>query len=147
MFLIYLVGFTLSIKALFLVKQRLELSFAKNPSLSGHVRWSKRFTRLIPAYSYNEERWFSCDGAPSEVINQRKVALTQLGADLVKQSPLTLERTAETKPLISDLQFTSNYRVPFQFTKVLQKYIQMGSFWKQSEGVWLTDLDGNRLST
>ncbi len=145
MFLIYLVGFTLSIKALFLVKQRLELSFAKNPSLSGHVRWSKRFTRLIPAYSYNEERWFSCDGAPSEVINQRKVALTQLGADLVKQSPLTLERTAETKPLISDLQFTSNYRVPFQFTKVLQKYIQMGSFWKQSEGVWLTDLDGNRF--
>ena len=134
-----------AIKIVLMAKQRLELSFAKNPSLGGHVRWSKRFTRLIPYYSYSEEQWFNCDGAPSSVAEQRKAALTQLGTDLINQSPLTLKRTAETKPLISDLQFTSNYRVPFQFTKELQKYIQMGSFWRESEGVWLTDLDGNRF--
>ena len=142
---IYFVAFIVSIKFILLTKQRLELSFAKNPSLGGHVRWSKRFARLIPAYSYTEDRWFSCDNAPSSVINQRKSGLTQLSADLVQKSSLTLQRTIETKPMISDLQFTSNYRVPYQFTKVLQKYIQIGSFWKESQGVWLTDLDGNRF--
>jgi glutamate-1-semialdehyde 2,1-aminomutase len=142
---IYLIAFIFSIKFIFLAKQRLELSFAKNPSLGGHVRWSKRFARLIPAYSYGEDRWFSCDDAPISVVNQRKSALAQLSDDLVKQSPFTLERTVETKPMISDLQFTSNYRVPYQFTKVLQKYIQIGGFWKESKGVWLTDLDGNRF--
>ena len=140
-----LMGFALTLKVLFMAKQRLELSFAKNPSLGGHVRWSKRFARQIPSYSYSGEKWFSCDDAPSAIVAQRKEALNQLGADLVKQSPLTLELTAQTKPLISDLQFTSNYRVPFQFTKDLQKHIQIGSFWKQSEGVWLTDLDDNRF--
>ena len=30
-------------------KERLELSFAKNPSLGGHVRWSKRFASQIPS--------------------------------------------------------------------------------------------------
>ena len=140
-----LMGFALTLKVLFMAKQRLELSFAKNPSLGGHVRWSKRFARQIPSYSYSGEKWFSCDDAPSAIVAQRKEALNQLGADLVKQSPLTLELTAQTKPLISDLQFTSNYRVPFQFTKELQKHIQIGSFWKQSEGIWLTDLDDNRF--
>ena len=140
-----LLGFVLTLKVLLMAKQRLELSFAKNPSLGGHVRWSKRFVRQIPSYSYGEEKWFNCDDAPVAIIAQRKEALKQLGSDLIKQSPLTLERTAQTKPLISDLQFTSNYRVPFQFTKELQKHIQIGSFWKQSEGVWLTDLDDNRF--
>ena len=134
-----------AIKVILMAKQRLELSFAKNPSLGGHVRWSKRFTRLIPAYSYDADKWFNCDGAPNEIALQRKNALTKLGSDLTTQSPKTLERTVATKPLISDLQFTSNYRVPFQFTKELQKYIQIGSFWQESQGVWLTDLDGNRF--
>ena len=47
--------------------------------------------------------------------------------------------------MISDLQFISNYRVPYQFREVLQQQIQMGSFWTSSDGVWLTDMDGNRL--
>ena len=140
-----LLGFVVAVKAILLAKQRLELSFAKNPSLGGHVRWSKRFARQIPFYSYDEEKWFNCDGAPITIIAQRKEALNTLGADLERQSPKTLELTAQTKPLISDLQFTSSYRVPFQFTKQLQKHIQIGSFWKTSEGVWLTDLDGNRF--
>ena len=29
-------------------KQRLELSVAKHPSLTGHSRWAKRLTRWIP---------------------------------------------------------------------------------------------------
>jgi glutamate-1-semialdehyde 2,1-aminomutase len=126
-------------------KERLELSFAKNPSLGGHVRWSKRFASQIPSYSYDEDQWFACDDAPQKIQNTRREALSSLGRDLVGQSPITLAQTEKAKPMISDLQFTSNYRVPFQFKSVILKHIQMGAFWRESEGVWLTDLDGNRF--
>ena len=33
------------------VVQRLQLSFAKHPSLGGHLRMSKRFAHWLPAYS------------------------------------------------------------------------------------------------
>ncbi len=126
-------------------KERLELSFAKNPSLGGHVRWSKRFASQIPSYSYDESQWFGCDAAPQTVQDTRRQALSALGSDLVGQSPITLAHTEKAKPMISDLQFTSNYRVPFQFKSVILKHIQMGAFWQSSDGVWLTDMDGNRF--
>ncbi len=142
---LYIFGFILATQVILKAVQRLQLSRAKNPSLGGHVRWAKRFTALIPYYSYTEDKWFNCDSAPDSVARQRKEALTRLGNDLINQSPLTLKQTEQTKPMISDLQFTSNYRVPYQFKTVLQKYIKTGSFWKESQGVWLTDLDGNRF--
>ena len=113
-------------------KERLELSFAKNPSLGGHVRWSKRFASQIPSYSYDETQWFGCDDAPQTVQDTRRQALSALGQDLVGQSPITLAHTEKAKPMISDLQFTSNYRVPFQFKSVILKHIQIGAFWRAS---------------
>jgi glutamate-1-semialdehyde 2,1-aminomutase len=127
------------------VKQRLQLSVAKYPSLGGHLRWAKRIARWVPGYSYSDDKWFNADGAPQGVATQRREALAALGNDLRTRSPLTLAHTAESKPMISDLQFISNYRVPYQFREVLQQHIQLGSFWTSSDGVWLTDMDGNRL--
>jgi glutamate-1-semialdehyde 2,1-aminomutase len=145
MLIVGVTALALGVVVIIKAKQRLELSFAKNPSLSGHVRWSKRFTRLIPSYFYTGDQWYGCDGAPSAVVQQRKEAMNRLGSDLVGQGPKTLAQTLQTKPMISDLQFTSNYRVPFQFRTEIQKHIQIGSFWKESQGVWLTDLDDNRF--
>jgi glutamate-1-semialdehyde 2,1-aminomutase len=127
------------------IKQRLELSVAKYPSLGGHLRWAKRIARWVPGYSYSDNKWFDADGAPPEVVTQRRMALSALGNDLKSRSPLTLAHTAASKPMISDLQFISNYRVPYQFREVLQQHLQLGSFWLSSDGVWLTDMDGNRL--
>ncbi|MFZ4710818.1 MAG: aminotransferase class III-fold pyridoxal phosphate-dependent enzyme, partial [Zwartia sp.] len=127
------------------IKQRLQLSVAKYPSLGGHLRWAKRITRWVPGYSYTDDKWFDADGAPQEIALQRRQALAALGNDLRTRSALTLAHTAASKPMISDLQFISNYRVPYQFREVLQQHIQMGSFWTSSDGVWLTDMDGNRL--
>ncbi len=125
--------------------QRLQLSLAKNPSLGGHLRWSKRIARWVPGYSYPEARWFSVDGAPDEIAQQRRRALEGLGADLFEGYRKTLHMTESSKPMISDMQFISQYRVPYQFRDVLQQHIQLGSYLSKSEGVWLTDLDGNRL--
>src|SRR5208283_3181212 len=57
----------------------------------------------------------------------------------------TLELTAEVEDGISDLQFTSAYRVPFQFSRLVRKHLKTGAFVESSSGVTLTDADGNRF--
>jgi len=127
------------------VKQRLELSFAKHPSLGGHLRMAKRVAKMIPGYHYGAGHWFSVDGAPDHVAQQRSTALEKLGQTLRSRSTQTLAATEQTKPMISDMQLISQYRVPFQFRQLLSQHLQIGSFWRESQGVWLTDLDGNRF--
>ena len=136
-----LVGINLLMK----VTQRLQLSLAKHPSLGGHLRMAKRVAKWIPGYSYNRDQWFDIDGAPASVAMQRRHALQNLGAQLQSRSPQTLAQTDATKPMVSDLQLISQYRVPFQFRSVLAQHIKTGSFWRESQGVWLTDLDGNQF--
>ena len=136
-----LVGINLLMK----VTQRLQLSLAKHPSLGGHLRMAKRVAKWIPGYSYNRDQWFDIDGAPASVAMQRRHALQNLGAQLQSRSPQTLAQTDATKPMVSDLQLISQYRVPFQFRSVLAQHIKLGSFWRESQGVWLTDLDGNQF--
>ncbi len=53
------------------------------------------------------------------------------------------EMTAEATEGISDLQFTSAYRVPFQFSRYVHDHLRSGSFVASSAGVTVTDLDGN----
>jgi len=127
------------------VVQRLQLSFAKHPSLGGHLRMSKRFAHWLPAYSYKPETWFSVDGAPPDIAHTRQTALSALGVKLKTRSPLTLAHTAAAKPMISDMQLTSQYRVPYQFRELLSQHLQLGGFWRSSQGVWLTDMDGNKF--
>jgi len=125
--------------------QRLQLSLAKYPSLGGHLRMAKRVSKLIPGYSYSDAQWFSVDGAPLAVEHKRREALTRLGHSLKLQSPQTLAHSDAVKPMVSDLQLISQYRVPYQFRTVLSEHIKLGSFWRESSGVFLTDLDGNRF--
>jgi glutamate-1-semialdehyde 2,1-aminomutase len=57
----------------------------------------------------------------------------------------TRRLTAEAREGISDLQFTDAYRVPFQYSRMVREHLGVGSFLKSSEGVTVTDLDGNRF--
>ncbi len=125
--------------------QRLQLSLAKHPSLGGHLRMSKRFAHWLPAYSYAQDTWFAVDGAPQAIAQTRERALARLGQTLRERSPLTLAQTDQTKPMVSDMQLTSQYRVPYQFRELLSQQLPLGYFWSASEGVWLTDMDGNRF--
>lgn len=127
-----------------LILQRLQLSLAKSPGLGGHLRWAKRFARVIRYYSYDEKKWFEIDGAPAPVIAQRKSAFMNLSQTLRERSPNSLADTVQAKTMLSDLQLTSRYRVPFQFREVVEKNLTLGSFYCETEGVWLKDLDGQR---
>lgn len=124
--------------------RRLRLSLAKHPSLAGHGRMASWLARRLPGYRYDEVQFFDADGAPAEISERRRVALRLLGEALRSRSPQTLAATAEAREGLSDLQFTSAYRVPFQFVPVLRKHMAIGSFWARSEGPDLVDLDGNR---
>jgi glutamate-1-semialdehyde 2,1-aminomutase len=125
------------------LKSRLELSKAKHPSLTGHSRLARRVASLVPFYQYDEERFFSADGAPEAVVAQRRGDFERLSRLYRARCARSLELTAEVTGLISDLQFTGLYRVPFQFSRFVREHLPIGAFLDSSAGVRVTDLDGN----
>ncbi len=124
-------------------KTRLELSRAKHASLTGHVRWSKRIAALIPYYELGDDRFFDCDDAPPEVAARRRQAFAALAADYRARFARTIALKAEAKPVISDMQFTDAYRVPFPFSRMVRDNLGGSPFLASSSGVTLTDVDGN----
>jgi glutamate-1-semialdehyde 2,1-aminomutase len=126
------------------LRSRLELSLAKHPSLSGHARLARRLAPLIPFYAYGEDRFFCADGAPADVAARRRAAFERLSHQARSRHARTLALTAEIEASVSDLQFTSAYRVPFQFRERVRESLPTGAFAAASDGVILTDLDGNR---
>jgi glutamate-1-semialdehyde 2,1-aminomutase len=125
------------------VKSRLELSKAKHASLAGHSRLSRRLAALVPAYSYDESRFFTADGAPAAVAAERRADFDRLAALYRGRFPKTVALTKEAATVISDMQFTAAYRVPFRFSPMVRKHLPTGSFLAGSAGVTVTDLDGN----
>jgi glutamate-1-semialdehyde 2,1-aminomutase len=126
------------------LRKRLELSQAKHKSLAGHSRLSRRIAALVPYYDYGEDRFFSSDGAPPEVADRRRQALARLSTLYKARFAETTARTAEARAGISDLQFTDAYRVPFQYRRLVQDALPAAGFAQSSDGVTVTDLDGNR---
>ncbi len=125
------------------LKQRLELSVAKHRSLTGHPRMARRFAAMIPFYSYDERQAFGVDGAPEDIVSVRKLAFAVLAENFRTNYPKTLQLTREAEDSISDMQFISAYRVPFQFRQLVSGSLKIGSFVETSSGVTVTDLDGN----
>jgi glutamate-1-semialdehyde 2,1-aminomutase len=124
---------------------RLELSRAKHRSLTGHSKMARRFASLVPFYEYDEARFFSADAAPDDVAATRRAGFMRLAALFADRYPKTAALTGEMIDAVSDLQFTTRYRVPFQFSRVVREHFKVGVFLESSSGVSVTDLDGNRL--
>ena len=124
-------------------KQRLELSRAKHRSLAGHSRIAKRIAGLLPGYNYDETVFFNSDGASSAVVERRHDGFFKLAALYAARFPQSVAMTASAREIISDMQFTGRYRVPYQYSDFLSRHIKSGSFVKASQGVTVTDLDDN----
>ena len=139
----YLLLIPVVLVLLYLLWIRLRLSLAKHPSLRGHAKWSRRIARLVPYYSFGEDRFFNSDDAPTEVAEQRKTGFDRLLRQLHARSPKSLAFGAELDSSISDVNFTSAYRVPFPYREGLAKALRQGSVVDHSEGVRLRDIDGN----
>jgi glutamate-1-semialdehyde 2,1-aminomutase len=143
------IGYVLAGLALaFLLRKayvRLQLSAAKHRSLAGHSRMARRFASWVPFYEYGEARFFSADGAPADVAAARRAGFARLTALFAARFKHSVEQTAALAGSVSDLEFTSRYRVPFQFSGYVRRHLKSGSFVQSSSGVTVTDLDGNRF--
>jgi glutamate-1-semialdehyde 2,1-aminomutase len=106
---------------------------------------ARRLAALVPFYEYDEARFFCADGAPTDVGQCRRAGFEQLSTLYRTRFAESIRRTAEAADIISDLQFTGAYRVPFQFSRYARKHLPSGAFLQSSEGVIVTDLDGNRF--
>ena len=144
-FALYAAGLGVLAMALPRMKRRLELSRAKHPSLAGHSRMAKRVAGLIPFYEYDEETFFCSDNAPEDIVQRRREGFKALAALYRERFARSAALTAEAGESISDLQFTGNYRVPYQYQRYVRQHLKGGSFLQSSAGVQVTDLDGNVL--
>ena len=106
--------------------QRVELSLAKHPSLTGHVRWAKRITGQLPGYRYEEQMFFASDGAPDDIVARRKAGFQRLASTFAGRFAQTVAVTGQAREMLSDLQFTSAYRVPFQYSDYLRRHLSVG---------------------
>ena len=125
-----------------IARQRLELSLAKHPSLTGHSRMAKRVARLLPGYAYDEARFFASDAAPADVVARRRAGFTRLTGHLAQRHAKSIALTKQAREGLSDLQFTGAYRVPYQYGPYLRQHIAIGAFLQRTDGVTVTDLDG-----
>ncbi|MGH9163172.1 MAG: aminotransferase class III-fold pyridoxal phosphate-dependent enzyme [Vicinamibacteraceae bacterium] len=124
-------------------RARLLLSRAKHPSPSGHARIAKRLAKLVPFYTFDEERFFRSDDAPPHVADRRRAGFMRLAELLRTRAPETIRHTEAIEPGISDLQFTGAYRVPFQYSRFVRQHLKVGALAQESAGVLVKDLDGN----
>lgn len=122
---------------------RLRLSRAKHPSLRGHARWSRRFARLVPFFSYDEKRFYACDGAPVGIVEQRRASFAALAGKLAQLAPESIAFSASLADSIPDVSFTNAYRVPFPFRTHVRKHLKLGAVVDATEGVRVRDIDGN----
>jgi glutamate-1-semialdehyde 2,1-aminomutase len=127
------------------LQMRLQLSLAKHRSLTGHSRMARRFASLVPFYEYDDSLFFRADSAPDDIEAKRRAGFMRLAALFSERFKQTAHLTREIAGSVSDLQFTSRYRVPFQFSGYVGRHLKTGTFVEASAGVTVTDLDGNSL--
>ena len=134
------VAFAMSAPAL---SARLNLSLAKHRSLAGHPRLARRLASLVPFYEYDEARFYGVDGAPEDVVAQRRAGFEALAAIYRRRFSETARLTTELGAGLSDLQFTAAYRVPFQFRSHVARHLRTGALLSASSGATVVDPDGN----
>ncbi len=124
-------------------RRRLQLSLAKHRSLAGHAKMARRVAAWVPGYAYDESRFFNADRASAQTEARRRAGFRRLCETFDRRFARSAALTARARESLSDLQFTSAYRVPFQFSPYLRQHLKLGSFVQGSAGVTVTDLDDN----
>src|SRR6267154_1813571 len=125
------------------LQARLALSRAKHRSLTGHSKMSRTIARLIQFYEFDIDDFFRSDGAPAAIGAQRQDGFFRLARLYQERYAKGRAMTSEAAVRISDLQFTRAYRVPFQYSRLVQEYLGTSAFMESSAGVSVTDVDGN----
>ncbi len=75
---------------------------------------------------------------------QGLVRLGERLARLKARAPQSIAAAERLEPMVSDLQFTRAYQVPFQYASYIGQHIRIRRVATASSGVFVEDLDGNR---
>src|SRR5262245_41985296 len=102
-----------------------------------------RLARLLPRYEYSADEAFGVDGAPGDVVSQRREAFARLGERLRAMAPKTIEAGEALRGAVSDVDFVNAYRVPFQFRTLVEQHVPLGTLADETDGPRIRDLDGN----
>ncbi len=86
------------------------------------------------SFAYDEDAFFSADGASKEVAAKRRAGFHALAESFEKQFPKTLNAAETFLDGISDLRFTDTNRVPFPFQKLVREKLNVASLAVSSEG-------------
>ena len=121
---------------------RLQLSFAKHPSVRGHAKWSRRLAKLVPNFGYSDERFFCSDDAPAEIENARRTGYQNLLREAVTQSPKSIETSLSLAHSVSDIRFTNAYRVPFPYRDGISSRLKTTPIVEETDDVRIKDIDG-----
>lgn len=140
---LYALATAASLYLIFKTLVRLQLSRAKHPSLRGHSNWSRRVARLVPYFSYDETEFHASDGAPRAVVQRRQQAIRELQTNAESQCAKTLAHCRSIQGSVSDVRFTSRYRVPFPYSAQLPDCFRLGSMAEETRGSQVRDMDGN----
>jgi glutamate-1-semialdehyde 2,1-aminomutase len=98
---------------------------------------------LVPYFEYGEDRFYCSDSAPESIAQARRKGMDKLSSLMRERSPETIRFNASLEDSISDVRFTSSYRVPFPYRKYLFNEFKTGSIVEETDGVKIRDLDGN----
>jgi glutamate-1-semialdehyde 2,1-aminomutase len=127
------------------VWRRVELSRAKHPSLAGHARLAKRLAEQIPAWQFAADEFFRSDGAPADVAARREQGFANLAALYASRFRASSALSATIVDHVPDVEFTSRYRVPFQYSAYVRERLPIAAFVERTEGAFVVDLDGNHF--
>ena len=95
----FVLGASAVIAAARKVKERLQLSRAKHPSLTGHARIAQRLAALLPFYEFGDREFFRSDDAPDEIVSARRDGFMRL-AVLYRSDSALQGRFEAALPLI-----------------------------------------------
>ena len=104
---------------------------------------AQRVARLLPGYRFDEQSFFRADECDSTIELARRSAFYNMSGRFAKRYAKSIEATERAKQSLADLQFISNYRVPFQFSDLVKRHLKIGSVVANSHDVFIEDLDGN----
>ncbi len=115
------------------------------PALAITPRASRWLSHLVGTNDYNEDNFFSADGAPDEWVEKRKRGFSELRRALTGVSDTYHQTIKDLQGSLSDLRFFDANRVPFPFARYMREQMNVGVVANQTEGPRIIDLDGNAL--
>lgn len=124
---------------------RLQLSMAKQPGAAGHAKMARLFSRWVPMYQLEGEQFFTADKPADAVKLRRQQGFRRLADQLAQMHPngQISEQAQAARELVSDVEFVSLYRVPFQYRNQIASSFKLPYGVSKTAGNTLWDAQGN----